>query len=273
MNKRLVIVSFLLAGIILASFLVSAAEDAGMSAMISQISGLVESIYNAAVKPLADFLIGGDKDVGAENFFTLIILFVLLVSLLYEITARVPVLNNSGWIQFVVSFAVSLISIRFLGTQAGKSWFDAIILPNQALGITLLCLIPIVIYWFFVMDIGSKSPTLAKILWIFAAVTFAVLYFVRAPGIAKAGEFNPAIIYLLAAGISIIFLIFDGTMRRYFRKVKVEALLSSGIKENEINLRRKMHQLNNDLADGIITKEEAEELRKKYYEKIKSLRS
>jgi len=247
MNKKSVaIISVILAGIILSSFMVSAAEDAGMSALINQISGLVESIYNSALQPLAGFLIGSaSKD--AENFFMLMIMLVILLSLLYEITGRVPIFNSNAWIQFIISLGVSLISIRFLATQAGKAWFEAILLPNRVLGITLLCIIPLVIFWFFVMDVGSKSKTLAKILWIFSAIVFASLYLTRVDEIqtaAGAGKFNPAIIYLLTAVASIIFLLFDGTFRSIFARIRGEKLMSAAKKEHLILWQKKLADIN-----------------------------
>lgn len=222
MKKSVVLLSFLLISSVVLSAM-AYADNTGTSGMISSIGDIVNSIYDSGIQPLAGFLIGKDSAGDATKFFTLILMLVLLVSLLWEITERVPIIQNNSWVQFIVSFAVAVIAVRFLGQNGNSGWFETILLPNQALGIALLCIIPFVIYFFFVMDIGRSSSTLAKILWIFAAVLFAVLYFTRVNQIAaSAGGFNPANIYLLAALACVVFLIFDGTVRKWYKKVALE---------------------------------------------------
>lgn len=222
----------LILGLLVSSIFLSAlvlAQNTGMSDVIGSIGDIVKSVYNAGVQPLAQFMIGPDSAGDATTFFTLILMLVLLVSVLWEITNLVPFLNHNSWVQFIVSFAIALISIRFLGQAGNAAWFQTVLLPNQALGIALLCLIPFVLYFFFVMDIGKSSKTLAKILWIFAAVLFAVLYFTRADAIGKTSSgFNPANIYLLAAIVSFAFLWFDGTVRKWMNKIDIEKAQYTG---------------------------------------------
>lgn len=265
------ILGLLISSVILTSLVL--AEDTGMSGVINSIGDIVKSIYSAGVEPLAKWLIGSEAAGDATNFFTLLLMLVLLVSVLWEITERVPMIGSNSWVQFVVSFAVALIAVRFLGQSSNAAWFQTVLMPNQVLGIALLCIIPFVIYFFFVMDVGKSSPTLSKILWIFAAVVFAVLYFTRASEIgASAKGFNPANIYLITAVVSVIFMIIDDTLRKWWNRVRAETDLSGSKKVMSRHLLREINQLDEDWSKGIIKDKKAYDKERndlmKRYEKL-----
>jgi len=269
MKKSVLLILGLLVSSVILSTLVYAAGT-GTNSMITSLGDIVTSIYNSGVEPLAKFLIGDQSAGDAKNFFTLILMLVLLVSILWEITERVPFIGGNSWVQFIVSFGIALISIRFLGESGNAAWFQTVLLPNQALGITLLCIIPFIIYFFFVMDVGEKSPTLSKILWVFAAVLFAILYLTRVDeiGALSAGKFNPANVYLISAFASFAFLVFDGTIRKWRKKIIVEKSGKSTVRQAELEIRRRLAQLPADVAAGIIDPREADTLKKEYQKKL-----
>jgi len=234
MKKSVVLILGLLISSVFLSGLVLAQ---GMEGVVTSIGDIVKSIYNVGVEPLAKFMIGSESAGDAKNFFTLLIMLILLVSVLWEITERVPMIGSNSWVQFIVSFGIGLISVRFLGETANSAWFKTVLLPNQVLGVTLLCVIPLIIYFFFVMDIRAKSPTLAKILWVFGAVVFAALYFTRA------GELGgPGSIYLITAIVCIALLLFDNTIGRWMHKIDVEKsqflIKSRNVRELQTELRQ-----------------------------------
>ncbi len=255
--------------ILLSSFVIAA--DAGVGGMVESLGKIVESIYQKGVEPLAKFMIGTESAYDPALFFSLIVILVLLVSVIWEITDRIPVIGNNNWVQFIVSFGISLISVRFLGASANSGWLEVVLLPNQALGIALMSMIPLVVYFFFVLDVGEKSKTLAKILWIFAAILFAVLYLIRADTLSGAGSFNPATVYLLAAVASIALLFFDGTIRRLRKKIIIEESGRKTIHAAELEIRRKIVQANIDLRDLVIDPKEHESIIKNLRSRLKYL--
>jgi len=267
-KSALLILGLLVSSVILSSLVYAA--DAGTNNIVTSIGGIVESVYQSGVEPLAGFLIGKTSAGNATKFFTLILILVLLVSVFWEITERVPFIGNNSWVQFIVSFSIALISVRFLGEAGNSAWFETILLPNQALGIALMCLFPFIIYFFFVMDVGTSSPTLAKILWIFASVLFAILYFSRVDeiGAQAGGKFNPANVYLLAAFFSLLFLFADGTIRRYAKKIEIEKTGKTSNDEAMLELRRRLNQLDRDLSNGAISPDEHRKYTKKLKDKL-----
>jgi len=243
----LLILGLLVSSVVLSAFASAITGEAGSAGgLITTISeDIVQPLYDSGIKPLAEFLIGKQTAADSENFFTLILMMVLLVSILWEITERVPMIGNNNWVQFIVSFAIALISIRFLGASSNAGWFQTVLLPNQALGITLLCIIPFIIYFFFVMDVGVKSPTLAKIMWVFASVIFAMLYLTRVDeiGALSTGKFNPANVYLIVAVVSFAFLWFDNTLRKWYSKIKSEKLIYEGYGQSRIAINKQLADL------------------------------
>ena len=259
-GKAIVIFIFAL---LIFSFLVSAQ---GLDEPIKALGDLISSIYNKGIEPLAKYIIGGEASQDSKIFFSLILVFVMLLSLIWIITDRVPLLNENGWLQFIVSFTIATLSVRFMASNL--AWFETVLLPNQALGVTLVTMLPLVIYFFFVQDIGEGKPTLRKIMWVFAAVFFFTIYLVRYPDLSKyGGSFNPAWVYLIGTGICVLLLAFDGTIRRTLRKIKEQNIIAKKRHESLIALREKLTDLDKKLREEIITVEEYEK-RRKEIEKI-----
>jgi len=229
---------------------------------IRALGSLISSIYNEGIEPLAKYIIGEEASQDSRLFFSLILIFIMLLSLIWIITDRIPLLGDNSWLQFIISFSITTISVRFMASNL--AWFETILLPNQALGITLVTMLPLIIYFFFVQDVGKNKPTLRKIMWIFAAVFFFVLYCVRYNDLSK-GSFNPAWVYLIGAGACILFLILDGTIRRAIWKIKDQGIIAKQRHERLIELRKKLTQLDKDLADENIT-------RKEYDDKVKRIK-
>ena len=226
---------------------------------IRALGSLISSIYNEGIEPLAKYIIGEEASQDSRLFFSLILIFIMLLSLIWIITDRIPLLGDNSWLQFIISFSITTISVRFMASNL--AWFETILLPNQALGITLVTMLPLIIYFFFVQDVGKNKPTLRKIMWIFAAVFFFVLYCVRYNDLSK-GSFNPAWVYLIGAGACILFLILDGTIRRAILKIKNQNIIGRRRQESLIRLRERLAQLDERLAERTITPQEYDEQRR-----------
>ena len=253
MNKKTGIFIICIFYILAISFLVSA-QSSAVDNLLQGTSKIIESIYKEGITPMAAFLIGGNASQEPKNFFSLILLFVLLFSVLWEIAERIPLLNNNSWVQFIVSLAISVISVRFIAEGNNSAWFHSILLPNQVLGIAILSLLPLIFYVVFVQDIGQGRPTLRKILYIFAGVLFLFLYFARYSELSGGGGWfeNPADIYFFAALLSFSLLLLDGTIARYWHQGIANAALSAGHSRLARMIEREIAQLDDDWANGRI---------------------
>lgn len=276
-EKRITLLSLSIIFLITSFSLVSAqTPETSFSKPVENLGELVTAIYNSGIQPLAKFLIGGEAAGDQQTFFALILLFVLLVSFLWLITNRVPIISENTWLQFVVSFAISLISIRFIAEAENTAWFKTILIPNQALGIVLLSLLPLIIYFFFVEDIGSGRPVLRKIMWVFAAVVFLALYLTRYADLASskgAEVFNPANIYLLTFVLCFGLLLLDGTIAKAWHKGRAEAAGARAGRQFEEHILEQISRVKKLFSEGAMTEKDYEQRMKelqKRYAKLKT---
>jgi len=264
-------VCFILAGffslLLLTGFVSAAASD-----MIGNLGEGVNTAYDSIILPIAKWIIGEQAAENPENFFALILLFILLLSVLWVVTAKIPVFGEYTWVQFIISFAVSVISIRFLGLAENTEWFKAILLPNHVLGIAILCVLPLVIYVFFVESVGEGKPILRKILFLLGAVVFIMLYLTRYDEFTKmsTGSFllNPVNVYLYATIASLILLFADGTIAGLWHKAKTESYLAEGKNKIARQLLADLSDLDEAYAAGRVDraeyKKESDALKKRY---------
>ncbi|MBT6955820.1 hypothetical protein HN997_00855 [archaeon] len=85
--------------------------------------------------------------------------------------------------------------------------------------------------------------TYRKISWIFFATIFTALWFTRMDDI---GDFG--FIYLVAAGLALLMLIFDGTVKRFFQRTKVEEILGIQESKRRVQLIQDRIKLENEKA-------------------------
>ena len=176
-----------------------------------------ERFYNTIFKPFGQFLLGKDTGTG-EIFFAKLLFFILLVTIVNFAlsSASIPVLSNKSW---WISVIVSILSVRYMSS----TWISTIVLPYSALGITLTCFFPLLIYFFFVEKGLGDYSSLRKIAWVFAAVVFFGLYLYRDVSqfpVAPSDKFQPDNIYLISAVICLVVLTFERRIRVGMDKLK-----------------------------------------------------
>lgn len=216
MNKKRGLIVFALIAVIMSSFLVAAQTDI--------VSGL-KDFGNGLLDIITSFTetLFGANGVG-DNLFYTIFLLVIITGIVFVALSQVDFFEEKKGITLLIAFAAAYLGIRFF-IQPG--WIETILLPYNALALALTVLIPFAVYFWVVEKIFQYKPTIRKIMWIVAIVMFVGLYFARAEAIGKAvgeGKFNPAILYLLAALISGLVLIFDGTIARKMADIQIQRL-------------------------------------------------
>ena len=176
--------------------------------------------YDTVFEPFGKFLLGKNTDNG-ELFFAKLLFFIILVSLVNYALSQFGPTKSKSWI---ISAAVAILAVRWIT----PTWIETVVLPYSALGIALTAFFPFVLFFFFVEKSLAGHTTMRKIAWIFAAVVFVGLFFYRADlsGLYsgdKKVEFNPAIIYLITAGLCLIMLFTDKTIQNAFATAKASA--------------------------------------------------
>ncbi len=166
-NKRALLLSFILATILSSSF-------ASAYFYFPDLRSVTQSVIDSYVgvgEPILGALFGGNGWTGFM-LFERFLLFILLICLIYVILGRVEFFDNQKAVKWVVSIIVPLIGIRFIDFD----WLSAILLQYQLLAIIFTSLFPFVLFFFFVHSLGKDYPMLRKIAWIFFVGIYAGLW-------------------------------------------------------------------------------------------------
>ena len=212
MNKKVVILtSVFLFSLILSSILVSAATPVDM---LKELGEGTLNILTSVAETIFGIDAGGENLFQAKDLLAYVLLFVLLLAIIWAILDKMPLVNEHTWVVVLISILVPLLSIRFLS----QKWINAILLPYSTIGIAMTALLPLIIFFIFVEQ-SIDSRTFRKIAWIFAAVVFIGLYFSRLDELTGAVRW----VYPIAALACIVFMLFDKTIQRAWKKAGAEA--------------------------------------------------
>ena len=225
------------------------------------------SFYNTILGPFAKFLLGKNTEDG-ELLFGKLLLFTIVLSIVWLVADKFPLMTGKKKTGFVVAIAVAVLSVRYITPD----WLEAIILPYSTLGVALTSFIPFVIYFFFVKELPTRS--MRKIAWIFAFVVFAGLFLYRNAAVTNTVTltpfgfgfssttpgFNPSYIYLITAVLSLIMLWFDGTIQRALAKAMYQDLAEIKKVERRAELIDEYDKIQDKFMRRVISKADANKL-------------
>lgn len=155
--------------------------------------------------PFFSALLGGTSDM----LFERVLFLVIILTVVYLVVSKMDVFKGNDAIVWIISVSVSLLSTRFL---VGEDLIQAMLLPYSALGIGLTAALPLLIYFSFVQSF-SDSATVRKMLWVFYIVAFIMIWGSRYDDVGGLSW-----MYALSAVAAVLFLLFDGTIRRMMEK-------------------------------------------------------
>ncbi|MFH1521768.1 MAG: hypothetical protein ABIF18_02305 [archaeon] len=208
---------------ILGIFIISMGAGIVSAGPVEQINSVIKGIYDV-FEPLLSIVIGDTQD--STDFFLVKVLFLIIIfAVVWKSLEKISFFSESEWVLWIVSIAVSIISVRWFGDM---EVVNSVLLPYSALGITLAAGIPFVLYF---LVVENFKKTMRKVSWIFFIVVFIGLWFSRAGEVVNStavggnvGGF--AYIYLITAGVAFLVLMFDGTIQKIKNKIKAEKGMS-----------------------------------------------
>ena len=244
-KKRLVLFAGLVLAIVLASFLVSA-----------QTEQLIKQLQNIFT-PLLKAIFGETTQIFEQLLFALII-----IAIAYMALDKVDAISDRPFALWTVSIAVAILAVRFIATEG---FIDFLLFPQGVFGIALLAFIPFLLYFWFV-EFGLEGPrhrVARKIAWSLYAAVFAVLWyqtFVTTTntflGITlvstsrSVSEFG--YIYLIAAGLAVVNLLFDKTIQSAIARSKLDAKMGVNMIKLKADFSEERVELNEKLRKGAI---------------------
>lgn len=184
-----------------------------------------KSLFNFlfdTLDPVLTFILGEplESAQSSEIYLSKIMFFAVVFCLVWVTITKIDFLSENQIVLWVVSIAVSLLSTRWL-TQ--NEIVNSILLPYDALGITLSAFLPILLIFVFI-EIGlqgRRRKPIRKIAWVIFAVVFFIFWFVRYEQVSEVGE---AImwVYPISALICLGLFIFDGTIQKFLKKFEMD---------------------------------------------------
>ena len=247
----MVVLSFIFAiSFVLSSGFVSAAAADIATSVNNGIDGFVE-----VAEPILRAIIG-ETDSG-DVLFVKALFFITICCIVWLIIRRVPFFNQSPGIAVLLSSVISLISIRFLGSEA---IIRTLALPYSALGSTILAALPFVLA-FVAVNTWLNQPhhaTYRKLLWaLFAAIFIGLWVSTYAELYASSSEHPWALyVYPLAALLSFLMIVFDGTFAKWRAKTGALKAVAHSKRTSVRELKRELRDLQEDLRNNTITRQD-----------------
>jgi hypothetical protein len=208
-------------------------------------------------EPFLQVLLGGEYWTG-YLLFEKLLLFILLASIVYLAISKIPPFKDNKAVVIIITLLIPLLAVRYIDYE----WLNAIIIQYQVLGIVLTSILPFIIYFLFLeaMDYG----TIRKVGWIL----FIVIYY----GLWSTAENNTySQFYLWTMVLSLILLIFDKTIHRWYMWEKIKSSGKSTVEQAATAIRRKMADAQDDQRRGIITREVFNERMSKLEKDLKEI--
>jgi uncharacterized membrane protein len=225
---------------------------------LSDIFGVAKDTIYAIITFVTEILL----DVGQidEFLFAKLLLFLVVFIVVYNVIKRNAILGGEKKISLVLSFLISLLSIRFIPES---EIISAILIPYSTLGIAISFFLPFLIYFFFVHQSvpGSFGRRAA---WITFAVFFFALWGYRSSDIGTANT-----IYGIGTAILVIVFLFDGSIHKYFSMSDFRRVRMNQKEKNKIEILRALGQLDDDYKKGYVTEAHYNHKKRELETKIK----
>jgi hypothetical protein len=177
---------------------------------IEIVTDVVTSTINAALAvfgPIFDKIMG-DNNAQGDVVFAKFLFLILLTVIINLVLQRIPIFKGRAGLGLIIALIVSILAVRFMTTS---NVLQGVLLPYGALGIAITMGLPFILFFYFIHTMGVTG-FMRRLLWIFYAVIFLVLWAYRYSDI---DDVSNTIFTLIFIAISIAF-IFDKSIKRYF---------------------------------------------------------
>lgn len=247
------VVALFFAVLLVSSFVSAQGGEANSAILEGEVNKFIGNV-NTVLKPVLELLLGKSttgQDFTASDLTIKLLVFVLLLAVVYMAVSKLPGIKEESWVLWTISLVASILSVRFLTSSA---LVELVWLPTGVLGVSFMCLFPLVLYFFFVESFES-SRMLRRFGWVFFIVIYVTLAIVRwnelKHTLAGGGSWNLGWIYIMTAGLGVISLLFDRTIQNAFQKVRAENAHSIAQNNFRIDLTDEFNKLRqNYLSSG-----------------------
>jgi hypothetical protein len=244
MKKNYLLMFIFAFAVVLSVSLVSAAS----------LTDLALSAINGTWKVIEPVLAGllGTEEIG--QLLGKLLIAVIICSIIYNTITRTALKNVIGdedsWVPWVVSVGVSILGTRFLSEE----FVANIVLSNSALVVSVVALLPFVLFLF--ITTRWTSGFARKAAWILFAVVFLALWVTWDSSHTSLKLGKADWIYPLTAFLAVLVALFDGTIQRTLRRIQKEKTMTDAQYRVYIKAMKEREELNLLYFDAVKNKED-----------------
>ncbi len=181
-----------------------------------------------------------------ELQFQRLLILLIVFTLVYVLTSRIPLFAEKKTTIWIITISVSLLATRFL---TRSDFVSSVLLSYSVLGVVLTSVLPLVIYFFFVHSF-KDNPILRKILWLFFIGVFMGLWWYRSY---DPGWGDLEWIYFFTGIFALIFLLFDGTIRRALINMEMSETGFTNRAQFQADILKRMDETRANVSKGYLS--------------------
>lgn len=226
------------------------------------ITNLVTTFLNGVAmntEPILKWFLG-DTPTG-ELLLVKFLFFIILLAIIYYAVRQVPTLGDNSGVTWIISIITSILAIRLLSESY---LIEFIWLPTGVLGITLICILPFIIFFYFIESFDASL--VRKVGWSLFTLVYIMLAMLRWKDLATGQngifglEVNPVFanlgwVYLITAVLAILAVFLDRPVRKMIIGSQAEATRGAANLTARGELREEIKRLSTALANAPNNKE------------------
>ncbi len=187
-------------------------------------------------EPFLSIILG---EVSSELLFIKFLLFIVVFSVSFVVLKKFPLFSEKIGVVVIISIVVSILGARYIQES---EIVKGMLIPYGAFFIIINCIIPFIIYFYFVLEVG-KTAFLRRLLWTIFLVIFLGLWIVRSEEVNVLSN-----IYLITAVAALILVLFDKVIFRLWQEGKITKIIDSTKRNNAINAYARIKALEDNLS-------------------------
>lgn len=242
------------------SFLIGEVSAQGINEELHRGSFGIARFAVSAFGPFFTALFGGDK----AYLFEKVMLFFIITSIVFMVVRKMDVFRDNRAIILIVTLSVSILATRFF--MISDFLVNTVLLPYSVLGVALSAFLPLMIGFAFIHQAAPDSGFLRRAFWIFFIVVFAAMWGLRYADVGVVSW-----IYFWSAFLSLLFFLFDGTIRRAMINEQLKTVNANNQEEFARQLRQELRELRESYTAGDTSEQHYEKAKRKLEKQLRNV--
>lgn len=239
-------------------FLIGSVDAQGINDGLRRGSFGIAEIAVNAFGPFFSALFGGGDDL----LFEKVMLFFIITSIIFMTIRKMDIFKENRAIIFIVTMSVSILATRFF--TFSEFLVNTVLLPYGVLGVSLSAFLPLLIGFAFIHSF--ESGVLRKAFWIFFVVVFWAMWELRYADVGTVSW-----IYFWSAVLSLLFFLFDGTIRRALVREQMKSIAADNMEDFAVKVRRELERLRENYSKGFVSENHYNKVRRRLEKQLNSI--